>query len=726
MSAQKSPAISPVEPIPARPSTKQTKVMACIFCQQRKIRCDREFPCVNCMRAWVPCVPAAGPRPRRRRFPERELLERVRRYEALLREHHIPFDPLHPSSVEVPSPGTNEKDSDVVAETTSGSPGTAPHRSPSERSSVKGETTSYEAKNFWHLMNHMTLENEGEDNNGEGYKSSFSHDDVRETAVKKAWDAVYPGSNHNILFGSAKANLNISALHPSQLHIVKVWQIYLDNVNPLLKVTHTPTLQPSLIDAAGDVTNISPTLEALMFSIYSVSILSLSDKECFTTFKARKEDLLRGYQFGCEQALLNCRVLQTGSRECLTALFLYLVSVRPVMDPRSLYSMLGSAIRIAQRMGLDNKAMYAQCSALEGEMRRRLWWSIVIFDNRICEMSHHKTTMLIPTWDCLLPLNVNDFDIQPGMKDLPPSHDKPTEAVFAAVRSEMAQFIRYSAFHLDFTSPSLKRLTQSSTGADIHQLERFENDLEDKYLAFCNPDNPLHFMTLWTARGQLTKNRLMEHYSRYASVQQTDAQRNSALGFALQILECDTKIMTSPLTQRYLWLAQFHLPFPAYLHILTDLKKRPITSLAEKVWTIMSDNYEARFANKLSNPDPFFDFLCTLALQAWEACEAVAMPVPGSRPLHGPPMTIPRIVADIKQTMPQFAPSDALQRDYPLNLAIDDFFMSMPMDSVGPELGYGLEGQGLPEGDFFQPTVDARINQADWTMSWYPRDGRNL
>ncbi|KAJ5509759.1 hypothetical protein N7527_011902 [Penicillium freii] len=39
-------------------------------------------------------------------------------------------------------------------------------------------------------------------------------------------------------------------------------------------------------------------------------------------------------------------------------------------------------------------------NALEAEMRRRLWWSLIIFDNRIGEMSDYQTSSLAPTWDC--------------------------------------------------------------------------------------------------------------------------------------------------------------------------------------------------------------------------------------------------------------------------------------------------------------------------------------
>lgn len=35
---------------------------------------------------------------RRRRFPERELLERLRKYEVLLRQNNIKFEPLHKDS----------------------------------------------------------------------------------------------------------------------------------------------------------------------------------------------------------------------------------------------------------------------------------------------------------------------------------------------------------------------------------------------------------------------------------------------------------------------------------------------------------------------------------------------------------------------------------------------------------------------------------------------------
>ena len=153
---------------------------------------------------------------------------------------------------------------------------------------------------------------------------------MREVVFKKAWDQLHENGDH-LLFGLRKTAVDISTLQPEPVQIFRLWQIYLENVNPLLKVTHTPSLQGRIIEAASNVSNISPTLEALMFSIYCMSILSLTMDDCQAMFGSSKVDLLTRYQFGCQQALLNCGFLRCDDYDCLTALYLYLVSCRVVM-----------------------------------------------------------------------------------------------------------------------------------------------------------------------------------------------------------------------------------------------------------------------------------------------------------------------------------------------------------------------------------------------------------
>lgn len=132
-----------------------------------------------------------------------------------------------------------------------------------------------------------------------------------------------------MLFGSRQTAVELYTLHPEPAQLFRLWQVYLDNVNPLLKVTHTPTLQGRIVEAASNLKEVPSTLEALMFGIYCMAILSLTVEECETMFKQPKEELSTRFQFGCQQALLNSNFLRTGSRDCLTALFLYLVRHLP-------------------------------------------------------------------------------------------------------------------------------------------------------------------------------------------------------------------------------------------------------------------------------------------------------------------------------------------------------------------------------------------------------------
>lgn len=95
---------------------KPPRVLACVLCQQRKVKCDRKVPCANCIKCQSQCVPATlTRRERRRRFPERALLERLRKYEDLLRQNKITFEPLHkdPAGEKEPLNAESSYDSDV-------------------------------------------------------------------------------------------------------------------------------------------------------------------------------------------------------------------------------------------------------------------------------------------------------------------------------------------------------------------------------------------------------------------------------------------------------------------------------------------------------------------------------------------------------------------------------------------------------------------------------------
>ena len=128
-----------------------------------------------------------------------------------------------------------------------------------------------------------------------------------------------------ILLGSRSTLVDLATLHPDPVTIFRLWQVYLDNVDPLLKIIHANNMQGLIVKSVSNLYAISPALEASMFGIYSMAIYSLGFEECQAMFDAPRATLLTRYQFGVQQALMNAKYLRSTEPECLTALYHYLV-----------------------------------------------------------------------------------------------------------------------------------------------------------------------------------------------------------------------------------------------------------------------------------------------------------------------------------------------------------------------------------------------------------------
>ncbi|KAJ4290258.1 hypothetical protein N0V90_010473 [Kalmusia sp. IMI 367209] len=515
---------------------------------------------------------------------------------------------------------------------------------------------------------------------------------IRQKNVKKALEHLFDDDDDGRFNFGSRSDVDLTALHPTQVDIFRIWQIYLDNVNPLLKVTHTPTMQTRIIEAVADLSNAAPALQALMFGIYCVSMITLEDEECLTLFGKKCGELLRKFQLGCRQAML--------------------------------------------RMGLHSESVNSEHTALEAEMRRRLWWALVLLDARVSEMSGFKCPILTPGWDCKPPSNINDFDLGTEMTTPPSRHENITEATFTVVRSEMADFVRYSGFWLDFTNPCLKPLAcrlpdASSPNGDV--LAALEKMVQERYLKFCNPENPLHFMIIWMARGYVAKNRQLAHYARHAQApaKQTEVQRDMALGYALTLFECDTKLLTSPLTKRFVWFSMtiLQFPFQAYIHVVQDLKRRPVGKYAARAWKVMSDNYTVRFTNWVGHENPLADIISKIVLQAW-AARKVALPQSSETE------PIPSIVEAMGQRRSRGMPPESQVPKLPSwleqTMKNDDSWMPMPMPAPMPmSMDFGQFNQGYgsawadPLSTVPDPmTADTAMDQVNWgNMDWASMPG---
>ena len=105
------------------PSKKASSEFSCVVCTQRKVRCDKEKPCNNCIKAGIACevAPPPPPRRRKRKLDERELAKKLAKYEELMERNGIDFrsngDDVEPVKYDrdaTSTPGSTDRGSQPV------------------------------------------------------------------------------------------------------------------------------------------------------------------------------------------------------------------------------------------------------------------------------------------------------------------------------------------------------------------------------------------------------------------------------------------------------------------------------------------------------------------------------------------------------------------------------------------------------------------------------------
>jgi hypothetical protein len=127
----------------------------------------------------------------------------------------------------------------------------------------------------------------------------------------------------SILSGLPSGQAGPRYQHPPTATIMKYWSIFIENVHPLTKIVHGPTMHQMIVDST---LNTSKKTDALRFSTYACAVASLMDRECERLFGQEKAFLLHNFQSATRNALLEASFLRVPDIDLLRAHLLFLVS----------------------------------------------------------------------------------------------------------------------------------------------------------------------------------------------------------------------------------------------------------------------------------------------------------------------------------------------------------------------------------------------------------------
>ena len=152
-----------------------------------------------------------------------------------------------------------------------------------------------------------------------------SESETDQGPIMTSYDTNFDSNGAGLLFHIEQKYPNLTMFHPPAVQILNLWQVFIDNVNPIVKIIHVPTSQQQIIKASNTLNTTSYAMQALMFGIYSMAVKSLENSDCLTAYHEDKQTMLSRYQFGAQQALWNAGFLRSSDITTLQALVIYLV-----------------------------------------------------------------------------------------------------------------------------------------------------------------------------------------------------------------------------------------------------------------------------------------------------------------------------------------------------------------------------------------------------------------
>lgn len=393
----------------------------------------------------------------------------------------------------------------------------------------------------------------------------------------------------------------------------------------------------------------------------------------------------------------------------LAELTMQQLAVRQHTDPRSLFCLLGIAARIATRIGLHRDAAQFGVSPFDTEMRRRLWWQIVVFDKRIAEITGSTTTALSASGgDCRFPLNINDTDLDTHAKTPPASYHGPTEMLFSLTRIEMTVAAVPNSVRPQSTapmgekprvhyspSPSSPDLVTHMANSNLPQdLSGYCNYIEAVYLKQCDPKIPLHFFTLLMTRQALCKLRVIDFMRRGVSTETLEQpDRDALFADAMRAVEYDNQLLSTDSVAGFSWYMHMHVPFPAYMFLLTELRSRNTGDMCARAWDVMLENHERRgMMRTLRNP--MHVTFGTMFIKAWDAREAAEAAL-------GNQLQTPKLVTMLKQHMARInpkrgaGPKEGGQEGFPSHAGGPQGYGQQPGAGSAPMSGAGPQVVGM-------------------------------
>lgn len=287
-----------------------------------------------------------------------------------------------------------------------------------------------------------------------------------------------------------------------------------------------------------------------------------------------------------------------------------------------MWHLAGIASRIAQRLGLHRDGEKLGLLPFDTEVRRRLWWQIMMNEGYSQKLAGTGTASSILMGDVKMPMNINDSDLFKGMTEVPKEHEGATEMMFFLIRTHVGMFLQRSASaHTNFDG-IWHRMSASIVALDVKdkEIDELEKIFERRFLQYCDPAITWHFMCIQLGKTVVMMMRFLAHSAEYRRGNITQAQKDDSFNLALKVISAQNLAYTMKNMQGFMWHVNLHFQWKAFIFLVGELRYRTEGEVVERAWkeVALAYDFHPGFDQELARRAlPIA--MSNLTLKAWNA-----------------------------------------------------------------------------------------------------------
>ncbi|KAH7134170.1 fungal-specific transcription factor domain-containing protein [Dactylonectria macrodidyma] len=433
-------------------------VLSCASCRQRKLKCDRNQPCSNCLSRDADCTYASGRRGRgfpQSRGSNHQLEDRIRRLEQLIST----MASQTPQQGENNLASNNKQDTSSDAISSYSTPAELLGIKPGRMMATDNQTTYVSGTHWAALCNEVAELREGFDRG-----VLVDHSELVEHLPHGAGPRLLEG-----LHGTPDIEDILSDV-PSMGVASRLVSRYFSSNEISSVILHGPTFEQEYTRFWLDPQQASPAWVGLLFGVMTMGLfLFMRSQEDLPEDLGKPMDVLEVFHRRSTECLILSKYSTTpGPYTMETLLFNAQVEFIRRRDANlGVWVLGGIIIRIALRMGYHrDPAHHSQLSAFQGEMRRRTWGLIFQLDTLTSCQIGLPPMIQEQQCDTQVPRNLRDEDFGPDCAKLPPSRPETelTPVLYVIAKARLS-----SIFRTIFNHVSLGRIEAYDHIMDLDQ-----------------------------------------------------------------------------------------------------------------------------------------------------------------------------------------------------------------------------------------------------------------